>query len=69
MSLDVRVDHDRCVGAGVCEAIAESSFELGDDALAHPIDPPGDDESALLEARDACPSAAITVLRDGAPVE
>lgn len=69
MSLEVTVDHDRCVGAGVCEAIAESSFELGDDALAHPIDPPGDDEAALLEARDACPSAAITVLRENVPLD
>ena len=69
MSLSVTVDHDRCVGAGVCEAIAPASFELGDDALAHPVEPPGDDESELLEARDACPSAAITVLRDGVPVE
>lgn len=32
------------------------------------VTPPGDDEPALLEARDACPLAAITVLRDGAPV-
>ena len=67
-SLSVTVDHDRCVGAGVCEAIAAASFELGDDGLAHTIDPPGDDLEALVEARDSCPSAAITVLRDGKPL-
>ena len=69
MSLQVTVDHDRCVGSGMCDAIAEASFVLGDDALARPVDPPGDDEATLLEARDACPSAAITVLRDGQPLD
>lgn len=69
MSLRATVDHDRCIGSGMCEAIAMDSFEIGDDVLSHPFDPPGDDEATLLEARDSCPTDAITILRDGEPIE
>ena len=69
MALRVTVDHDRCVGSGMCEAMAEDSFTVEDDGLSHPADPPGDGKDALLDARDSCPTEAIAVYEDGEPLD
>jgi ferredoxin len=57
------VDHDLCIGCGVCEDTCPEVFELGTDGLSHVIDesPPESLRDRVLEAEDLCPVAAITV--------
>ncbi|MCX5214471.1 ferredoxin [Kitasatospora sp. NBC_00240] len=63
----VRIDPDRCVGAGLCAATAPDDLALGEDGRARtrrPVTVPGEE---LTEAAEMCPVEAITVLsaRDG----
>ncbi len=57
------VDHDLCIGCGVCESECPEVFEMGDEGLA--VAKEGDiDESVLekaQEARNQCPVEAITI--------
>lgn len=57
------VDHDLCIGCGVCEAECPEVFEMGDDGLA--VAKEGEiDETVLESAREAqnqCPVEAITI--------
>lgn len=59
--LHVSVDHQQCQGVGYCERLAPQVFRLGDDALAHVVDPhPSEAERAVVEeAATLCPSRAI----------
>jgi ferredoxin len=59
--LRLRVDHTACVGNAMCETIATQSFRLNDNRQSEVIDPPGDDEAAILEAAENCPVSAIFV--------
>ncbi len=59
--LRVWVDHTACVGNAMCETIATKSFRLNDNRQSQAIDPPGDDEAAILEAAENCPVSAIFV--------
>ena len=59
--LRVWVDHTSCVGNAMCETIATRSFRLNDNRQSEVIDPPGDDEAAILEAAENCPVSAIFV--------
>lgn len=59
--LRVWVDHTACVGNAMCETIATKSFRLNDNRQSEAINPPGDDEAAILEAAENCPVSAIFV--------
>jgi ferredoxin len=59
--LRVWVDHTACVGNAMCETIATRSFRLNDNRQSELIDPPGDNEAAILEAAENCPVSAIFV--------
>ncbi len=55
------IDHDLCIGDGICEEICPEVFELREDGLAYVID---DDPDATLkpkidEAIKECPTSAI----------
>jgi len=63
--LELTVDRGRCQGAGECVHIAPASLRIDVTVTAAPIEPPGDSESALLEAARSCPNNAIRVFRDG----
>lgn len=63
--VSVTVDLGRCVGAGVCIAMAPKTFDIGPDQLTAVLEPPGDALSVLLRAEDECPMQAITVLVAG----
>ncbi len=57
----VTVDHDLCIGDGVCEAICPQVFVLRDDGLAYVIEDPVSEDlsSEVEEAMDACPTECI----------
>ncbi len=60
--LQVTVDHDVCVGNAMCPHIAPKSFQLNDDRQSQVIDPNGETREVVLEAAEACPVSAITVV-------
>ena len=60
--LKVTVDHDLCVGNAMCPHLAPKTFSLNDDRQSQVIDPDGDTRENVLEAAEACPVSAITVL-------
>ena len=57
------IDHDMCIGDGVCEDLCPEVFQLGDDGLAHVINENPTEElyGCIRDAVDACPVACITV--------
>lgn len=59
--MKVSIDHDLCIGCGVCPSVAPELFEMNDDGLADPLmeEVPSDLEDDAEEAADSCPVAAI----------
>jgi ferredoxin len=64
MVMSVRVDRDRCVGAGNCVRTLPDVFDQDDDdglvVLLRP-EPADSDRGPVQEAVDLCPSGAITL--------
>jgi len=54
------VNKEACIGCGLCNTIAENTFELGYDGKAEVRDPSGDTEEKIQEAIDSCPVNAIS---------
>lgn len=67
--LEIRIDRDRCAGTANCEFWAAATFEVDDENKATVLDPIGDGLDDVLAAARACPTAAITVLRNDAILE
>ena len=63
MSLVVRVDRHKCIGAGNCITIAPTAFDWlkGDFGKADIIDVDSVEDAVLREASFACPTAAIVI--------
>jgi ferredoxin len=59
--LDVRVDHDLCVGNGSCLRIAPRVFRHNDHRQSEVINPAGAGEATILAAAFNCPVSAIRV--------
>jgi ferredoxin len=57
----VVVDRNRCIGSGNCTFWAPAGFELDDEGLSVPTDPPRDTLETLRVAADGCPTRAITI--------
>lgn len=57
------VDRDACIGCELCTTICPEVFEMDDEQIATVIaDPvPEDVESEAEEARDSCPTSAISI--------
>ena len=62
MTLTVRVDRERCRGAGACVERAPATFELGADGVAKVRPQPGEPEGQLRDAALACPFFAIQLV-------
>jgi ferredoxin len=60
--LKVTVDLDVCVGNAMCPHIAAKTFQLNDDRQSEVTDPNGEPREVVLEAAEACPVSAITVI-------
>ncbi|MFE5325093.1 ferredoxin [Embleya sp. NPDC056575] len=58
------VDRDRCMGSGVCVALAASLFVLDDERARPPTEHVAPNET-VLDAADSCPARAITVTENG----
>jgi ferredoxin len=56
------VNHDECIGDGVCEEICPEVFELREDGLAYVINENPDEslDEKIDEAIEACPAVAIS---------
>lgn len=54
-------DTDACEGFGMCEAMADTYFEIGEDDLVHVHDehPPESDREHVHAAVLACPARAL----------
>ena len=65
MGVEVRVDRARCIGTKSCVYAAPGTFELDDQLISTVVDPEADPLEAVLEAAEVCPTAAISVFRDG----
>ena len=59
--LHIEVDHDRCVGNGMCRDFAPGVFELNARRQSEVVDPEGDALEDILVAAVNCPTTAITV--------
>ena len=59
--LRVWVDHRRCVGNAMCEALVPAVFRLNGNRQSEAFDPAGDTEGKILEAAENCPVSAIFV--------
>ena len=60
--VEVRLDAERCIGAGNCELLAPDHFRIDDDSGVAART--GDGRVALAEARelvDRCPSGALSI--------
>jgi ferredoxin len=59
----VRVDTEKCIGAGQCVLRAPQIFDQRDDGIVILLDatPPPDLHAAAHKAADLCPSQAITI--------
>jgi ferredoxin len=56
-------DRSKCEGLGMCEAMADHFFEVGDDGFVHILDEDPSEEyrTDLLAAVDACPVLALAL--------
>jgi class 3 adenylate cyclase len=63
MTLRVRIDRHKCIGAGNCITIAPTAFDWlrGDAAKAEVVEPESVDDEQLREAAFACPTGAVVV--------
>ena len=61
--MNVQVDRELCIGAGVCVVIAPAYFELDGQGLAVAIKPEVDpaDEELVRQAEAGCPVEAILI--------
>ena len=61
--MKAHVDHDTCIGCGVCPSVCPEVFEMRDDGLSHVIvdTVPAGAEDAAKDAEESCPEDAITV--------
>jgi ferredoxin len=59
----VRVDRERCVGSGACEALAPEVFEVDDGGVlvVHRPEPRDEDVPDVRHAVGACPTRALSL--------
>jgi ferredoxin len=60
--VNVSVDRTRCQGNGMCAVTAPTVFAIGDDGQADVLrQPTTGDRSAVEDAVNLCPTAALTI--------
>lgn len=63
--MKVRVDEDKCCGAGTCVLLAPEVFDQRDDdgiVVLLQDQPPANLHAAVREAADVCPATAIQLI-------
>jgi len=60
--MKAKVDHEICIGCGVCAGICSEVFEIKDDGLAHVVKEliPENLKNCTIEAESNCPVEAIS---------
>jgi ferredoxin len=61
VALRITVDATKCMGSGNCLFWAPGVFDLGDDDVAHVVDPSAAAERQIMQAVEGCPTQAISV--------
>jgi ferredoxin len=69
LKLQILINRDKCMGSGNCLFWAPQAFDLDDEGLSVVLDPATAEESQLFQAREGCPTGAISLWRDGVEVE
>jgi ferredoxin len=69
LTLQIRINGDKCMGSGNCVFWAPGAFDLNDDGLSVVLEPAQADDSQLFQAREGCPTGAISLWRDGVEVD
>ncbi len=59
--VNVRVDHNLCVGNAMCRALAPNAFVADENGQSIAADPTAEPLEAILEAAVSCPVGAISV--------
>lgn len=69
MSLRVRVDRRRCIGAGTCIYLAPTAFRWRDEnrLKAETLDPETVEDEVIRMADAACPTQAVIIEEDDVP--
>lgn len=62
MTLEISVDHDRCVGSTMCVLTADAVFALDEDGQSVVQNPDGASTALVVDAASQCPMEAITVV-------
>ncbi|MEX5716848.1 ferredoxin [Geodermatophilus maliterrae] len=57
----VTADRERCVGSGQCELLAPEVFEVDDDGAVRVLQPEPDDDAAVRDAVQQCPTGALSL--------
>ncbi|MFI6104236.1 ferredoxin [Streptomyces sp. NPDC051310] len=68
--MEIRVDRDRCLGAGMCALTAPAVFDQDQqEGLVVLLDagPPQGQHASVRMAAGACPASAVTVTERGRP--
>ena len=69
MALEISINRETCMGSGNCSFWAPGVFDLDDDGIAFVVDIDAGPEEKIILAAQGCPTQAITLTRDGQPVE
>ncbi len=68
MGLEISIDREACMGSGNCSFWAPGVFDLDDEGVAVVIDATAAPEQKIILAMQGCPTQAIRLTRDGAPI-
>ena len=59
--MKIKIDKEKCIGCGSCEAVCPNFFKIDDEFKAYFKKNKGKDESCIKEAIDICPVQAIEI--------
>lgn len=61
--MKVRVDRTKCSGIGLCEMVAPTVYQVGDDGQSHVLNDEASTEElqAIEEAIAGCPTGALSI--------
>jgi ferredoxin len=63
--LHIKIDHDKCIGCGVCVAMCDKCFALNEEnGLAISISPNCENEALLSEIIETCPVMATSSTKE-----
>lgn len=59
--MKVKVNQEACIGCGACAAICDKIFKINDEGLSVAVvkEVPKEEEQAVRDAIDSCPTGAI----------